>query len=89
MTSFRPGDKVRHRASGEEAIVVRELMQCSAKHGDRSLSALLYHVNAGWHTDECQMEPTGKYALSRGFDADDIEVDGALLELVSSEAQPS
>jgi hypothetical protein len=53
---FNTGDLVRHRASGERAVVVRRIHLCGVHgHADHP------------HCDACDPVFSGRYAVARGF----------------------
>lgn len=67
---FNRGDVVRHRASGQCAVVISPLMKCV--NPEHSL-----HIKG--FTDECVIEFAGSYRLDCGFDCEDFDYAEELL----------
>lgn len=76
---FQRGELVRHRASGEVAVVVARLFRCTKHKGEGE--ALTHHWN-GFGQD-CNLEFTGGYDLDLGFKEDVATVEEYLLERVT------
>lgn len=76
---FQRGDLVRHRASGEVAVVVDHGRRCTKHAGDPYTYAHL----RGWR-DDCVFEFNGSYDLDLGFREDVVTVEEFLLEAVEA-----
>lgn len=72
---FKRGDLVRHRASGEVAVVVDANERCT-RHS--------YHLGT---SDSCEWKFAGTYDLDLGFWEDVIAVEEYLLEAVDPEPE--
>lgn len=76
LAKFNPGDRARHRASGDVAIVVSPNERCTVHTGFEAYAA---HVTLLPNT-LCRYEFAGSYRLDLGFGREQIEVDEYLLE---------
>lgn len=80
---FYVGQKVKHRASGEIAIVV-EVCKICVNHSGADHMRIAMQGFSGKSTDpedKCQLMPNGDYVLDLGFEKEHVTVDGYLLEL--------
>jgi len=80
---FHVGQKVKHRASGEIAIVVEVCSTC-VNHSEIDHMRLAMQGFSSESTnpdDQCQLMPNGDYVLDLGFEKEHITVDGYLLEV--------
>lgn len=82
---FKPGDLVRHRASGEPAIVVEACTKC-AMHTHREHEAIfrsMEYINSDQRAlDKCQHIYNGKVRVTTRFGRTDVCVDDWMLEAV-------
>ena len=80
---FHVGQRVKHRASGEIAIVVEVCESCvnhsAADHMRLAIQG--FNVKSTNPKDKCQFMPNGDYVLDLGFEKEHVTVDGYLLEV--------
>lgn len=73
---FKRGDVVKHRASGETAVIVYPLMKCTNPNHRHTQT----HLRLIGPTEDCIFEFANAYRLDTGFTREDIEYPEDLLE---------
>lgn len=80
---FKKGDLVRHKASGEKAVVTDIIVTClthsALQHAQQMLSGAKLQ-------EPCRYEYRGTVEIDTGFAADKIEIEDSILELCPQES---
>lgn len=80
---FKRGDLVRHRASGELAVVLAPARSCVVHRGMDAFGA--HGPRLGGPHPDCRFEFNGSYDLDLGFKQDVLTAEEYLLEAVEVE----
>lgn len=79
-TEFNVGDRVRHKASGREAIISFVYRRCAVHSSFPCCGSVVRPVS-----DDCDFQPNGRFDVSFDFGDDLEDVAGFLLEKVIDE----